>query len=107
MLQTTLAVLDRHESRIVVGAAERAALQDGRSAWRDHYAAEMFETARAHWHEREAIVAIVTGLVQATLWSPGTIMRRLVYLLRGRVRKVLPYAVLRRMERLRGSEHRG
>ena len=61
----------------------------------------MFEAARARWRKREATGAIVTGLVQATLWSPGTIMRRLVYFLRGRVKKVLPNAVLRRIERLR------
>jgi hypothetical protein len=62
----------------------------------------MFEAVRARWHEREAIGAILAGLTQATLWSPGTIMRRLVYFLRGRVRKVLPNAVLRRIERLGG-----
>jgi glycosyltransferase involved in cell wall biosynthesis len=102
MLRTVLAVLDRHASRIVVGASERAALQDGRAAWRNYYASEMFEAVRVRWHEREAIGAIVTGLVQATSSSPGTIMRRLVYLLRGRARKVLPNALLRWIERLRG-----
>jgi glycosyltransferase involved in cell wall biosynthesis len=90
MLRTVLAVLDRHERRIVVGAPERAALRCGRAGWRDYYVWEMIKIVGVRWREHCAIGPLTTGLIRATLWSPRTVMRAANHLLRGRMKKVLP-----------------
>jgi hypothetical protein len=100
-LRTVLTVLDRHESRIVIGAAELAALRVGRAVWRDDYASQMLNPMSAHSPAHTRIGAI-KGFVQATWWSPRTVVRELVRVLRGRVKRALPPAVVRRIQRLRG-----
>jgi hypothetical protein len=47
--------------------------------------------------------AMVKSLVQATRSSPPTIMRALSHFVRGSAKKVLPPAIVRRIQRLRGG----
>jgi glycosyltransferase involved in cell wall biosynthesis len=102
MLRAALSVLDRHESRIIVGAPERAALREGRAFFRDYYVSRMLDPLSAQARASRGIGAAVKGLIQATWWSPRIVVGRLVRFVRSRVRKVLPPAVVRRIERLRG-----
>ena len=101
MLRTALSVLDRHESRIIVGVPERAALREGRAFFRDYYASRMLDPLSVQARASQRIGAAVKGLIQATWWSPRTVVRRLVRFVRSRVRKVLPPAAVTRIERLR------
>lgn len=102
MLRAALSVLDHHKSRIIVGAPERAALREGRASVRNYYASRMLDPLSAQARASRGIGAAVKGLIQATWWSPRTVVRRLWT----RVRKVLPPAVVRRIERLRGRPSR-
>jgi cellulose synthase/poly-beta-1,6-N-acetylglucosamine synthase-like glycosyltransferase len=102
MLQSTLAVLDLHEKRIAVGPAEQAALRDGRSGWRSHYASEMLEATGAAWRKRRGASTAVLGIILAAKWSPSTFIRHLGTFLRGRARNMLPATVLLWIQRLRG-----
>jgi glycosyltransferase involved in cell wall biosynthesis len=103
MLRAGMAVLDLHEKRIVVGAAEQAALRDGKTAWRNHCASKMLEAVRVGWRERHAVATTVTGLILAARWSPSTFTRYLGYFLRGRARRVLPATVVLWIQRLLGQ----
>ena len=102
MLHSALAILDLHEKLIAVGPAEQAALHDGRSGWRSHYASEMLEAAGAAWRERSAAGTAMMGLIRAARWSPSTFIRYLGKFLRVRARNMLPATVLLWIQRLRG-----
>ena len=90
--------------RIVVHEAERSALRWGRRKLRRYYGERILQAGRASWHARRDLGAMVKSLAQATMWSPGAVMRATVHFLRVRLRKVLPPAVERRIQRLRGRQ---
>jgi glycosyltransferase involved in cell wall biosynthesis len=96
-LRTVLAVLDRHERRIV-NARERIALQKGRAAWKKFYVSQMLSPARARSRGQKPTVSL-QHLTQAALWSPGVVLR---FLIRDQLTRLLPPAIVRRIQRLRG-----
>jgi glycosyltransferase involved in cell wall biosynthesis len=74
MLREALAVLDRHEARIVPSALEREAMRKGRASWRNWYAFAMLEGAVSRRDIRLVAQAILSS--PRTIWSaPRTIMR--------------------------------
>jgi glycosyltransferase involved in cell wall biosynthesis len=85
-LRATLAVLDRHETRIVVDAPAREALRHGRAAWRDYYASQMLGSMIANWRRYRTFAAPAKSLLNAARWSPRFVM----HFLWARLRKVLP-----------------
>jgi glycosyltransferase involved in cell wall biosynthesis len=71
MLRDVLAVLARHEARIVPNASERKAIREGRASWRDIYVSKMLRTAAA----RRDSFDTITLVAQAIWSSPRTILR--------------------------------
>jgi glycosyltransferase involved in cell wall biosynthesis len=101
-LRATLAVLDRHEARVVIDARAGEALRYGRAAWRDYYTSQMLDSAIANWRRYRTIRAPAKSLLQASQWSPSTVLRRLAHILWTSARKILPPAIVRQIQQLRG-----
>jgi glycosyltransferase involved in cell wall biosynthesis len=102
-LRATLVVLDRHEARTIVDARVGEALRYGRAAWRDFYASQMLDSAIASWRMYRTIRAPAKSLLQASQWSPSTVLRRLAHILWTHARKILPRSIVRQIQQLRGS----
>jgi len=102
MLRWALIVLDRHEARISVGTVERAALRDGRAAWRSHYVSDdACTTILVRWRAHSSIRPILKDLFRLARLSPLATVRVLIRLLGRRLRKVLPPNIVRTIEVLR------
>jgi glycosyltransferase involved in cell wall biosynthesis len=96
MYQVGLAVLKRHETRIVLNASERAALRKGKATLRHRYALKTIREARQRWsngktHARWGSLAAIGLLAQAAWTSPRIL------------RSELPASAMREIRRWRGS----
>ena len=78
------ASLSAHPSGQPCGKAERP--------FRNYYVSRMLDPLSGQMRASRGIGAAVKGLIQATWWSPRTVVRRLFW---ARVRKVLPPAVVK------------
>lgn len=96
------AVLDRHEGRIGSDTTALAVLKERRATMRDEYARWMFGKAGADWQARLGIRKVIWNLTQAAQLSPVLTMRMLLRGLSRRTMKMLPRAIVRRIERIRG-----
>jgi glycosyltransferase involved in cell wall biosynthesis/SAM-dependent methyltransferase len=101
-LKTMLGVLDRHEARIVVTPAIRAALREGRGEVRELYAARMINSAAARWRAHHDIGLLAADLAQAARSSLAATCRLLVKLVGRRVARALPAPVVRWIQWIRG-----
>jgi len=105
MLKAVLGVLKCHEARITSDPLTRAALKEGRTIRRIHYASEAITATRARWHERHDIGLLVIEYIQAARWAPLFTFRSLLGGIGRRASKLLPQTVVRWMERIRGRPY--
>lgn len=101
-LRTALYVLDRHELRLGTDSVARAAWRDGRTNKQAHYVSAMLAMALARWRERHNIGVFLKDVGRAGVWSPRATMRVLFLSCGRRIKKMLPRAAIRLIERKRG-----
>ncbi len=104
-LKAVLRVLDLHEARIATDAFACAVLREGRANRRSWYVSRMLEEASVRWRAHHEIGILVRDLTRAALWSPFLTIHTLLGALGRRASKVLPRAIVRWMERIRGRPY--
>jgi len=104
MLKEVLLVLDLHEARVDANA-HRAALRESRAYYRSLYVSRMLHATSVRWRECPDGRILVKDLIQAAQWSPFLTVRALFSGLGRRASRVLPRAIVRWMERIRGRPY--
>ena len=74
MLKEVILVLDLDGAR-TSDDAQRAALREGRTYYRNVYVSRMLHSASVRWRARHNVGILLRDLIQATRWSPDLVAR--------------------------------
>ena len=105
MLKSSVGVLNRHASRIVIDSRTRKALREGRTAAKNLYGYRMLTAAKVRWRETHDIVGLIADYVLAARLAPAPTFRKLFGTIGHRASTVLPHTIVRWMEAIRGRPY--